>query len=74
MTSGMTSKEVLEAMAESPTLADEVLKYLNYGMGDEWDCTLPQGLEIGFGGDELQIAAKSGLILCKYHEEHEEGG
>ena len=57
-------------MAKEVGLADLVLQYLNHGMTEEWDCTLPQGLENGFGGVELQLAARSGATLCAYHEAH----
>lgn len=67
----MTAGEVLVAMAKDGQLADDVLRYLNHGMLDEWDCTLPQGLELGFGNDELATAAKAGLALAHYHEREE---
>lgn len=69
----MTAIEILTAMATDPTntLTEEVLNYLNHGMRDEWDCSLTQGLEM-FGNDEFRIAAKAGLGLAIYHEEHSE--
>lgn len=42
---------------------------LNYGIHDEWDCTLPQFFELGFGGPELCIAAKAGAYCARAHEE-----
>lgn len=67
----MEATEVLKAFAEEPKLADDVLLYLNHGMWDEWDCDLLTGItEVGFGGPELQIAARSGLSLAEYHKEH----
>ena len=65
----MTVTQILEAFARDRTLCDKVLAYLNYGMQDEWDCTLPQGLELGFGGPELQIAANTAFILAKHHKQ-----
>ncbi len=65
----MTVTQILEAFARDRTLCDRTLAYLNYGMQDEWDCTLPQGLELGFGGHELQIAAHSAFILAKTHKQ-----
>jgi len=63
----LTHIEILRAMAESPTLADMVLSYLNEGMWDEWDCDLASALgEVGLGGPELQIAARSALALANY--------
>lgn len=64
----MKAVDVLKAMSESETLADEVIGYLNHGMTDEWDCTLSQGLELGFGGTELRLAARTGLALAEHHE------
>lgn len=66
----MTAQQVLEAMAKEVGLADLVLQYLNHGMLDEWDCSLEQGLQNGFGGVELQLAARSGWQLCQYHDAH----
>lgn len=62
----MDSVEILKAMAESETLTDEIIFYLNSGMWDEWDCSLPDGLKHGFSGKELQIVAQSALISAEY--------
>jgi hypothetical protein len=69
----MTAIQILTAMATDPTnaLTDEVLRYLNEGMLDEWDCTLSHGLQEGFGNSEFRVAAKAGLGLAIYHKEHE---
>lgn len=69
----MNAIEILTAMSNDDMLAEEVLGYLNHGMFDEWDCDLWKGCgELGFGGPELRIAARSGLALAKYHESHPE--
>jgi len=60
--------DVLEKFAEDDNLADEVLRYLNAGMWEEWDTSLPEGLKMGFGGDELRIAARSAVSLAKHHQ------
>lgn len=67
----LTVIQVLQAMAASDNLAENVLYYLNDGMWDEWDTDLPSGLKQGFGGQELQLAAKSGLCLAEYHKDNE---
>lgn len=56
----MTADAIIAAFAEdeSGELCDEVLGRLSLGMSLEWDCTLPQALELGFGGPELAIAAR----------------
>jgi hypothetical protein len=65
----MKTEEVLQAMAESPSLAQDVIDLLDYGMNDEWDCSLAYGIVHGFGGVEFQIAARTGLAYWKYLEE-----
>lgn len=62
---------ILKAMSESDGLAEEVLGYLNDGMWDEWDCDLLTGItNHGFGGLELQLAAKSGLSKAEFNKEN----
>lgn len=63
-----TAVQILKAMSESKTLTEEVLRYLDHGMLDEWDIGLVDGIKEGFGEEELQIAARSGLALAAYHE------
>ena len=46
----------------SEDLADQVLARLDWGMMDEWDIGLADGLREGFGGTELQVAARAGLL------------
>ncbi len=64
----MTAADILAAMAKDDNLADEVLFYLNYGVQAEWDCTLPQALTEGFGGEEYRIAAKTGYALFAHNQ------
>lgn len=67
----MDAIQILSAFAEDGALVEEVLGYINHGMFDEWDCDLWSGVkDLGFGGDELAIASKAGLILAKYHRDH----
>ena len=60
----MTVAEILAAMAEDGTTAEQVLALLNQGMWDEWDTSLLDGLADGFGGAELRIAAKTAHIIA----------
>lgn len=64
----MNAIEVLKAMSESEDLADEVLDFLNEGMHEEWDISLPDGLMEGFGGEELQIAARSAFCRAEFFQ------
>lgn len=66
----MKVSKILEAIAE---LEDQeinlLINSLNHGMWDEWDCSLNDGLKIGFGGKELAIAANSGMYFARHAEE-----
>jgi len=64
----MTAIEILQAFASDGELADEVLAYLNQGMHDEWDCTLPFALENGFGSSELAIAARTAALIAGFRK------
>lgn len=66
----VTAQDILRAFTADDVLVEDVLGYLNAGMFDEWDASLTQGLEIGFGGPELQIAARAGLAKAEYDEAH----
>jgi hypothetical protein len=72
----MTSAEIMTALADPEqgdfrgALIEEVLFYLDHGMHDEWDIGLFDGIREGFGAEELQIAARSGMSLALYHEEN----
>lgn len=60
---------ILDALAADGDLADEVMQYLNVGMLDEWDVGLAFGLQIGFGNDELAIAARAAAGRARYDQE-----
>ena len=60
----MTAAEILFAMTNSDTLAEEVTLLLNEGMLDEWDTSLCDGLASGFGGAELRIAARTAYAMA----------
>lgn len=64
----MTARDVLEAMSQSDTLADEVVQALDAGMWNEWDCPLVDEIGGQFGGEELRLAAQAGLYFHKARE------
>lgn len=70
----MTALEILEAFVNDEAgeyrgqLIEEVISYMNLGMHDEWDIGLLEGIKEGFGGEELQIAARSALSLARFYE------
>lgn len=74
----MTVIEILEALADPEAgefrgaLIEEVLAYLDWGMLDEWDIGFIDGIKSGFAAQELQIAAKSGLSLARFHRREAE--
>jgi hypothetical protein len=49
---------------------DYMFGLLDAGMWDEWDTGLVKGLDMGFGGMELVITARTAHGLAKYHDEH----
>lgn len=58
--SNLTREQIIEAFRQDGRLAWEVLLSLNVGFWDEWDCDVLSGVLVhGFGGPELQIAAKA---------------
>ena len=66
----MKPSEILDEIGKlSDEEANIFLISLNYGVFDEWDCTLNQFLELGFGSPELKIAAKAGAYCARAHEE-----
>lgn len=58
--------KILQMFETEDELADQVLGLLSGGMFDEWDCSLTQGIELGFGGDEFKIAAKSARLTAEF--------
>jgi len=69
----MLPSELLTALSEmSDENADLFWAGLNAGMWDEWDCGINGWDEVGFGGPELRIAAKTGMYFARAHEEDEE--
>lgn len=58
--------DVLRLFEENEDLTEHVLGFLSSGMFSEWDCSLTQGLEAGFGGQELQIAARAGRMEAEF--------
>lgn len=60
--------EILRMFEGDEGLTEQVLGFLSSGMFDEWDCSLSQGLENGFGGMELQLAAKSGRQEAEFRK------
>jgi len=63
---------ILSAMARDGKVAEEVLNYLDLGMWDEWDAGLDSRTEIGWGPDELAIAARTAMIREEYVRTHPE--
>lgn len=56
----VTFEQIIEAFAADGALAEKVMLALNIGMWEEWDCDLLRGmLVLGFGADELRLAAKA---------------
>lgn len=57
--------EILTKLAELDEEDFELLlEALDHGMHDEWDCTLPHGLEM-FGVEEIRLAVKSAAIFVR---------
>jgi hypothetical protein len=53
----MTAADILEALG------------LDYGMREEWDCSLANADQYGMlAGSEVHIAARSGATLARYHQ------
>jgi hypothetical protein len=65
----MTAADILDAMSKDDTLAEQVLHLLNQGMWDEWDTSLVGGLDMGFGGAELRIAARTAHAIAINQED-----
>lgn len=62
----LTARQILQALAADSELLDEVLSMLDYGMWDEWDCGLADGLQLGFGPEEIKLAARVGDMRAEY--------
>lgn len=58
----------LKLMESEEGVAEQVLGFLSSGMFSEWDIGLTDGLNEGFGGMELQIAAKTGRQEAEFRK------
>lgn len=54
--------KALGLIASDPSVGEEVLEAWSAGFWEEWDCDLFSGVsELGFGGEELRLAAQAAL-------------
>lgn len=74
MSAGTAAAAALRLVAAEEGGVEELLQALDAGMYDEWDIGLVDGLTEGFGGFELQLAARSGASSCDWHAAHDPGG
>lgn len=60
---GKTARILTEIAELDETDFNLLLVALDNGMHDEWDCGLPQGLEM-FGVEEIRLAVRAGAVFA----------
>lgn len=63
----MSLIEILKEMSDDAMLCDSVLRFLDDGMQDEWDCSIGYALEHGFGPEEFRIAARTAHTMAVFY-------
>lgn len=65
----MKPSEILKAILDlSAEDREKLLFYWDEGMRHEWDCNLPDGINLFSGGREMEVALKSALQTAQYNE------